>query len=74
MIDIRLISEIKTDFPFPTSAFVKNGNPNIFKLAMNENGGQLMLLVKDSVATFLFSRYYFLKNASIFLIELHLIK
>ena len=38
-IDIRLISEIKTDFPFPTSAFVKNGNPNIFKLALNENGG-----------------------------------
>ena len=73
-IDILLISEIRIGFPFPTSMFVKNDNSNILKLALNNNGGEHMLLMKDSVTTFPFSRFCFLKDTSIFFTELHLIK
>ena len=58
-IDIPLISEMKIDFQFPTSTFVKNGNSNIFKWSLNENRDELMLLVKIALLHFLLVDFVF---------------
>ena len=68
-VDIFLINKIKIDGTFPTSQFFMSGYSNVYRLDRNDQGGGILLFVKDNVITF--PDFVFQKKTDIFCVELN---
>ena len=56
-IDISLISETKLDSSFPSGQFVIKGYSTPFRLDRNQNGGGLLLYVREDIPCKILKEY-----------------
>ena len=73
-IGILMISETKLDATFHAKQFFIQGYSTVYRLDRNDNGGRIMLFVKDDIITFPLDRYSFPVGFEAFCIELNLRK
>ena len=68
-IDILMISETKLDENFPIGQFLMDGYRDPFRLDRNENGGGILLYVREDIPSKLLS---FSSNIEGFFVEINL--
>ena len=73
-IDILLINETKLDESFPTAQFSIEGFSKLHRLDRNENGGGILLYVKENIPSKILSKHYFSCDMEGIFIEINLRK
>ena len=71
-IDIFIISETKLDSSFPSGQFVIKGYSTPFRLDRNQNGGGLLLYVREDIPCKILNEYTPEKPIEIFFVEINL--
>ena len=71
-IDISLISETKLDSSFPTWQFVIKGYSTPFRLDRNQNGGGLLLYVREVISCKILKEYTPEKPVKYLLLKIYL--
>ena len=71
-IDIFLISETKLDSSFPSGQFVIKGYSTPFRLDRNQNGGGLLVYVREDIPCKILNEYTPEKPIEIFFVEINL--
>ena len=70
-IDIFLISKTKLDSSFPSGQFVIKGYSTPFRLDRNQNGGGLLLYVREGTPYKILKEYIPKKPMEIFFVEIN---